>query len=110
MERGRARCVPLAHRRAVMSRIRFRLSFAVLAASVAFSSAARAQSQTNSAGDEKGAFSILFENDIFDNTDHDYTNGVELGYTTSPNGTPDWAVRTARWLPFFAQTGDVRTR
>ena len=93
-----------------MSRIRFRLSFAILAASVAFSSAARAQSQTNSAGDEKGAFSILFENDIFDNTDHDYTNGVELGYTTSPNGTPDWAVRTARWFPFFAQTGDVRTR
>ncbi len=61
-------------------------------------------------GPEKGTFSILFENDIFDNTDHDYTNGVELTYTTAPQDTFDWAVRAARWLPFFADTGDVRTR
>ena len=61
-------------------------------------------------GTEKGTLSILFENDIFDNTDHDYTNGVLIGYTTAPQDTPDWAVRWARWLPFFAQTGDVRTR
>jgi hypothetical protein len=27
-------------------------------------------------GTEKGTFSILFENDIFFNADHDYTNGV----------------------------------
>ncbi len=61
-------------------------------------------------GSEKGAFSILFENDIFYNSDHDYTNGVELAYTTAPQDTPDWAIRTARLLPFFAQEGDVRTR
>ncbi|HVU20409.1 MAG TPA: lipid A deacylase LpxR family protein, partial [Rhizomicrobium sp.] len=61
-------------------------------------------------GTEKGTLSILFENDIFDNTDHDYTNGVLIGYTTAPDDTPDWAVRFARALPFFAQTGDVRTR
>src|ERR1044072_7564168 len=61
-------------------------------------------------GTEKGAFSILFENDIFYNSDHDYTNGVELAYTTAPQDTPDWAVRTARLLPFFNQEGDVRTR
>ncbi len=59
---------------------------------------------------EKGTLSILFENDIFYNTDHDYTNGVLIGYTTAPDDTPDWAVRWARWLPFFAQSGDVRTR
>ncbi len=59
---------------------------------------------------EKGTLSILFENDIFYNTDHDYTNGVLLAYTTAPQDTPNWAVDTARWLPFFSQTGEVRTR
>jgi hypothetical protein len=66
--------------------------------------------QTNPAATEKGAFSILFENDIFYNTDHDYTNGVELGYTTAPNDTPDWAADLAHSLPFFTKKGDVRTR
>jgi lipid A 3-O-deacylase len=61
-------------------------------------------------GTEKGTLSILFENDIFYNSDHDYTNGVLIGYTTAPQDTPDWAVNWARWLPFFAQEGDVRTR
>ena len=61
-------------------------------------------------GTEKGTLSILFENDIFYNSDHDYTNGVLIGYTTAPQDTPDWAVNWARWLPFFAQNGDVRTR
>ena len=61
-------------------------------------------------GTEKGAFSILFENDIFYNSDHDYTNGVELAYTTAPQDTPGWAIDAARWLPFFNQEGDVRTR
>jgi lipid A 3-O-deacylase len=88
----------------------YRVCLAAFSFSLAAVCAAQAQSQTNTPDDEKGAFSILFENDIFDNTDHDYTNGVELGYTTSPNGTPQWAVNVARALPFFAQTGDVRTR
>jgi hypothetical protein len=63
-----------------------------------------------SSGPEKGTLGFLFENDLFDNSDHDYTNGVELAYTTRLHDTPDWAVRAARWLPFFAQAGDVRTR
>jgi len=87
-----------------------RISLAAFALAIASHCAAQAQSQTNAPDDERGAFSILFENDIFDNTDHDYTNGVELGYTTAPDDTPRWAVDAARALPFFAQTGDVRTR
>jgi hypothetical protein len=59
---------------------------------------------------EKGTLTVLFENDIFYNSDHDYTNGVLIGYTTAPQNTPDWAVRWARWLPFFSQEGEVRTR
>ena len=104
------------HRKAFRTSIGL-VPFCTVAAMIAFAPVAQAQSQpqtnpaqTNPASDEKGAFSILFENDLFDNTDHDYTNGVELGYTTSPNGTPQWAVNAARALPFFAQTGDVRTR
>src|ERR1700754_2978310 len=88
----------------------YRVCLAAFAFSLAAVFSAQAQSRTNAPDDEKGAFSILFENDIFDNTDHDYTNGVELGYTTSPGGTPQWAVDVARALPFFAQTGDVRPR
>jgi hypothetical protein len=59
---------------------------------------------------EKGAFGILFENDWFGNADHDYTNGIELTYTTAPQDTPDWLVDAARRLPFFNAPGDVRTR
>ena len=59
---------------------------------------------------EKGAFGILFENDWFNNSDHDYTNGVELTYTTAPQDTPKWLVDLARWSPFFDAPGDVRTR
>jgi lipid A 3-O-deacylase len=61
---------------------------------------------------EKGTFGILVENDWFGNADHDYTNGIEITYTTSPQATPDWLIDTAHWLPFFTATGkgDVRTR
>jgi len=64
--------------------------------------------QTNSPETEKGAFSILFENDIFYNSDHDYSNGVEFAYTTAPNDTPGWAARLTRAL--FHKNGDVRAR
>lgn len=64
--------------------------------------AARAES-------EPATVSILFENDIFFNTDRDYTNGVQFAYTTGPDRTPDWLIDMARLLPFFAPTGEVRT-
>lgn len=57
---------------------------------------------------ERGALSLVFENDLFFHTDRDYTNGVLASYTLAPDDMPDWAVRAARWLPFFPQTGDVR--
>ena len=84
-----------------------RVNSVVVGALVAALSIAGARAAS---GTEEGTFSILFENDIFDNTDHDYTNGVELAYTTSPRGTPDWAIRTANWLPFFSENTDVRAR
>jgi lipid A 3-O-deacylase len=68
------------------------------------------ETRTNPPVSERGAFTILFENDLFYNSDHDYTNGVQFAYTTAPGDTPRWAVDVARSLPFFAQTGDVRAR
>ena len=66
--------------------------------------------ETNPPATEKGAFSVLFENDVFFNSDHDYTNGLEFAYTTAPDDTPQWAIDAARALPFFTHQGDVRTR
>ena len=56
-----------------------------------------------------GALSIIWENDIFFNTDRDYTNGAEISYTTAPNDNIDAIVGFARALPIFADKGDVRT-
>lgn len=74
---------------------------AVLAAPAALADTATAP--------ETGTLSVLFENDIFHNTDRDYTNGVAFAWTTPPENSWDWAVGAARHLPFFAQTGEVRT-
>jgi hypothetical protein len=59
-------------------------------------------------GKENGTLSLLFENDIFYATDRDYSNGVQIAWTTGPADNLDWAVRLARALPFFAQDGEVR--
>ncbi len=56
-----------------------------------------------------GAISLLFENDIFFNTDRHYSSGVGLNYTTAPSDTPGWVEHLAHALPFFGRTGEVRT-
>lgn len=58
--------------------------------------------------EERGTFSATFENDAFYRLDRAYTNGLLLTWTTAPDHAPDWALRAARRLPFFAQTGEVR--
>lgn len=57
---------------------------------------------------DHGTLSLLFENDIFYRTDRDYTNGVELSYTTATQDTPKLFVDLARLLPFFSTSGSVR--
>jgi len=57
---------------------------------------------------DHGTLSLLFENDIFYKTDRDYTNGVELSYTTASHDTPKLFVDLAQHLPFFAPAGTVR--
>jgi hypothetical protein len=55
-----------------------------------------------------GAFSILFENDIFFNTDREYTSGQQLAYTTAPDDTPDVIVDFAHDLGPLMGQGAVR--
>src|SRR5678816_4525353 len=58
--------------------------------------------------DERGTLSFVFENDLFYKTDRDYTNGVELSYTSPTQATPEFIDRIARNLPFFSTEGKVR--
>ena len=79
---------------------------------------AQAADCSNLESDHQGAFSLLFENDIFFNQDRHYTTGVGIAYTTPRllderkdcNWDWDWgwAVDAARHLPTFDDTDDVR--
>ncbi len=82
-------------------------SFAALAILMALCQGASAQAAKKSEG---STFSLLFENDLFFNSDHDYTNGIALAYTTAPDETPGWASDVAHALPFFTRGGEMRSR
>jgi hypothetical protein len=81
----------------------------ILAGAAVAISALPAGAQETAAREPAGAFSILFENDVFFGADRDYTNGVELTYTTPPSQNVDAIVNFARGLPLFADHGYVRT-
>ena len=51
------------------------------------------------AEDDKGVFSIVWENDIFAGTDRDYTNGVRLSWISSEENMPEWSQSIAHMLP-----------
>jgi len=67
--------------------------------------------QQASAADEpeRGTLSVVFENDLFYDSDRHYTNGVRASWLSGPDDTPAWALRAARWLPLFPESGTVRT-
>ena len=58
---------------------------------------------------EDGTLSLVFENDLFYDTDRNYTNGVRASWLSGPDRTPAWALRAARWFPLFPDGGTVRT-
>ncbi len=57
--------------------------------------------------DEKGVFSLVFENDYFANSDRDYTNGIRFGWASAEDSMPEWAHGMADYLP-FPQNGRQR--
>lgn len=58
---------------------------------------------------ETGTLSLEFENDIFYDTDRNYTNGVRASWLSGPDKTPAWALSVARRFPLFPEGGTVRT-
>ena len=55
-----------------------------------------------------GVMSLVVENDLFYDSDRNYTNGVALAWVPSDESTPDSIVRMARWVPWFPEEGPVR--
>ena len=57
-------------------------------------------------------FTFYFENDLFSDTDQNYTNSTKLSWV-SPDLTgyaeseelPDWSLKYIRWLPFINEPG-----
>lgn len=48
-----------------------------------------------------GSWTLVVENDLVENTDRQYTNGVRFGYSPPPQTTPAWLERIARWTRAF---------
>jgi lipid A 3-O-deacylase len=80
------------------------LGIALLAAS--FVPMARAEEPLRQL--EQGTFNLVLENDIVSGLDQDYTNGIQLSWTSGADDAPSWAVDAANWLPFFSSEGTVR--
>lgn len=75
-----------------------------LFAALAFAGPAAAEQTAQ----ENGTFTLLFENDVFYQTDRDYTNGAQLAWTSPVLAPEDWAVQLADKLPFFSYSSEVR--
>lgn len=58
--------------------------------------------------EERGTLSLVVENDVFYGLDRDYTNGLQIAWTTGPLDDKCWICESARVLPFFQGTGEIR--
>jgi len=54
-----------------------------------------------------GIFTFVLENDLFYNTDSNYTNGVSLIWVPPNERTPRWALRIAHLLPWFPADSEM---
>jgi hypothetical protein len=89
--------------------IRLALS-AVLGAAVVLAAALAVHgARADEAESETGTFSLVYENDVFYDTDRAYTNGVRASWVTGPDETPEWALNAAHYLPFFPPVARIRT-
>lgn len=55
-----------------------------------------------------GTVSLVLENDVFYNSDRDYTSGVAIIVVPKDSAPPPWALKFARALPWFPREGSVR--
>lgn len=63
--------------------------------------AAPAAAETAQEGKNKAFFGLQIENDVFNNTDQHYTNGLRAVWVAPENSTPEWAQRLADVVPVF---------
>lgn len=70
----------------------------ILSAFIAMTQSAYAQEERPVA-DDKGIFSLVWENDKFAGTDRDYTNGVRVSWLSSEENMPRWSRAVANNLP-----------
>ena len=68
-----------------------------------------ALSAENPAGELKrgSTLSFIYENDVFNNSDVHYTNGVRISWIPASSQTPNWAMKIARAIPLFPRNGEV---
>lgn len=51
--------------------------------------------------------SFVYENDVFNNSDSHYTNGVRVSWIPTSTQTPSWALKIARVIPWFPDNAEV---
>lgn len=54
-----------------------------------------------------GTLSLVHENDIYNNTDRNYTNGLQLSWVSGEPTAPEWVLSVARLAPWFSQQGEL---
>lgn len=55
-----------------------------------------------------GMLSLVLENDLFYQSDNDYSSGLAVIWIPTEDGVPDWALKIADWVPWFDHNGKVR--
>ena len=78
--------------------------FCVLALASGFSPALAQAQDATPQEDDKAIISAVFENDLFANTDQNYTNGLRLSWLSSENRVPVWVKDVShRLFPYAPQ-------
>lgn len=56
----------------------------------------------------RGTLSLLYENDVFQDTDQHYTNGVALIWVPEPKEQPGWVHSLVDAVPWMPKQGQIR--
>lgn len=89
----------------LLSRFRKVIQTFTIVSAIIFLSGSQAFSEEEAMS---GELSIVLENDVFFNTDKDYTNGVALFWVPAEKPAPGWIMSIARWMPWFPEDGIIR--
>jgi hypothetical protein len=66
-----------------------------------------ADSPTGQATGRRSTLSFVYENDVVNNSDVHYTNGMRVSWMAASSQTPAWALNIARAVPWFPVNGEV---